>query len=195
MGNGNKAFLSFEQIKSRYLNKNRWPGPKDFQWKNLSIEMLSSDVALVVGQFDIKRASGDSATLSYSGVLKKKNGQWRIRMEDESLSPPLGYTTQPISGSPDVGTYKYSLTAQPGASISAHRHSEDQHIKVISGRKFILTGDLDTARVQIFAAGSSFVIPANTWHLEWWEEATIENIERLAPWRTEFATPATPRKR
>jgi hypothetical protein len=77
LGNGSKAFLSFEQSKNRYLN--RWTGPKDFQWKNLSIEMLSSDVALVVGQFDLKWASEDSATYSYSGILKKKNGQWRIR--------------------------------------------------------------------------------------------------------------------
>jgi hypothetical protein len=192
MGNGNKAFISFEQSKNRYLN--RWTGPKDFQWKNLSIEMLSSDAALVVGQFDWKLASGDSATYSYSGILKKKNGQWRIRMEDES-SAPSDFTTTTISGDRSKpGAFKYIFNAKAGASIAAHRHSVDMHITVRSGKKFILMGDLLTARVQIFEANSKLVIPANTWHVEWWETDTIEEIEGIGSMLTERASPATPRK-
>ncbi len=193
MGNGNKAFLSFEQTKNRYLN--RWTGPKDFQWKNLSIEMLSSDAALVVGQFDLKMLSGDSATYSYSGILKKKNGQWRIRMEDES-SAPSDFTTTTISGDRSKpGAFKYIFNAKAGASIAAHRHSVDMHITVSSGKKFILIGELLKARVQVIEANSKFVIPANTWHVEWWETDTIEEIEGIGPMLTERASPATPRKK
>lgn len=192
VGNGTKTFMPFEEIKKWYLTG--WSGPVLFEWKNLSFEVLSPEAVVVTGLFDLQTIQQQLLTYSYSALLVKKTAGWRIRIEDESLSP-LGYTTQSISGSPDLpGTYKYSLTAQPGASISAHRHSADQHIKVISGRKFILTGNLDTARVQIFTAGSSFVIPENTWHLEWWEEKTVENIERPSPWRTEFASPCSPRK-
>jgi hypothetical protein len=66
-------------------------------------------------------------------------------------------------------------------------------ITVKSGRKYILMGDLDNAKVQRFEAGSTFVIPANTWHVEWWETETVEEIEIMAPTRTERATPTTPR--
>ena len=67
-------------------------------------------------------------------------------------------------------------------------------ITVQRGRKFILMGDLDNSLVQRFEAGASFIIPANTWHMEWWEEETVEEIEMMAPWKTERATPITPRK-
>lgn len=192
MGNGNKRLVSFEDTRRRYLTT--WNGPKFFEWKDLSIEVLSSNNAVVVGLFDIQATTGEKLTFSYTGVLVKDSGQWRIRVEDESLSP-LGYTTKTISGNSAVaGPYKYSLTAQSGASITAHRHSVDMHITVSRGRKFILMGELDTARVQVFDVGSTFVIPANTWHVEWWEEETVEEIEIIAPMRSERASPATPRK-
>jgi hypothetical protein len=59
------------------------------------------------------------------------------------------------------------------------------HIRVISGRQFILMGDIETARVQRYDAGSSFVIPAGTWHVEWFEEDTLVEIAGVGPMRTE----------
>lgn len=192
VGNGGKTFVSFEDSKNRYLN--RWTPPKSFAWKDLSFEILSKDAAAVVGLFDWQAATGEKATLSYTALLVKQPDGWRIRVEDESISPN-GYTTQPISGDRNKpGPVKYSLTAQPGASIAAHKHSQEMRIKVVSGRKFILMGDLDNAKVQIFEAGTSFVIPANVWHVEWWETETVEEIDITAPWTTDRATPATPRK-
>lgn len=191
MGNGSKTFRSFEETKKRYLTI--WSGPKSFEWKDLSIELLSPGNAVVVGLFDWQEANGEKMRYSYTGILVKYSGKWRIRVEDESLSPS-GYTTQAIKGNRDsAGTYKFSLTAQPGASIAAHRHSTDMHIKVISGRKFILMGNIATAKVQVFETGASFVIPANTWHVEWWETETVEEIEIISPMRTERAMPSTPR--
>jgi quercetin dioxygenase-like cupin family protein len=190
MGNGNKRFYTFEQTKNRYLKT--WIGPQSFVWKDLSIMVFSPEVVGVTGLFELGDTLGVQ-TYSYTGLLMKRSEGWRIRMEDESVSP-LQYTIQAISGNTTSGLYKYRLTARPGASITAHRHSADMKIIVLSGRKFMLMGNLDKARVKRFNAGSSFVIPAGTWHMEWWEEETVEEIEIMAPWKTERATPLTPRK-
>src|SRR5687767_13606466 len=111
MGNGGKQFVLFDDNRKRYMTG--WTGPKSFAWKDLSIEVLSPMSATVIGLFDWQGASGSKATLSYTGVLTKESGQWRIRVEDES-SDPRGYSTQTISGSRNTaGIWKYSLTAQP----------------------------------------------------------------------------------
>lgn len=57
----------------------------------------------------------------------------------------------------------------------------------------ILIGDLDTVRVQICEADSTFVIAANTWHMEWWETEIVGEIEVVTPMKTERASPLTPR--
>jgi mannose-6-phosphate isomerase-like protein (cupin superfamily) len=193
MGNGNKTFVSFEENKKRYLTS--WNGPKSFDWKDISIEVLSPRSAVVTALFDWQGSAGDKSTSSYTGVLVKRLNTWRIRVEDESFNS-AGYSTKMISGNRSLaGPTRYLLTAQPGASIAAHLHSQDMHIKVASGRKYIIMGNLDSSKVQRFDAGSSFVIPANTWHMEWWEEETIEEIDMMAPSKTQRATPLTPRKK
>jgi len=192
MGNGNKRLVSFEDTKERYLT--RWTGPKSFEWKDLSIEVLSSDAAVVTGLFDWEPASGQKATFSYTGLLIKQAGKWRIRVEDESVVPPNGYTISKISGDRTLeGTFKESMTAHAGACIGAHRHTADMHITVLKGRQFILMGDLETARVQVFEAGSSFVIPAGVWHVEWFESESAFEISGIGPMLTE-RPPSTPRK-
>ena len=191
LGNGGKQLVPFEENKKRYMAG--WTGPKSFEWKDLSIEVLSATSAAVVSLFEWQGAGGDKSTFSYTALLTKQNGQWRIRVEDESVNTS-GMASKTISGDRNApGAWKYTFTAQPGASIAAHRHTSEMRITVKTGRKFILMGDLDTAKVQRFEAGSTFVIPANTWHVEWWETETVEEIEIMAPTRTERATPATPR--
>ena len=191
MGNGSKRFVEFEDNKKRYMTQ--WTGPKSFEWRDLSFEVLSPSSATVVGVFDWTNASGAKDTLSYTGVLTKQSGQWRIRVEDES-SNSAGYSVNVLSGDPATpGPFKYSVSARAGSSIGAHRHPNDVRITIKSGRMFILMGDLETAKVQRFDAGSTFVIPAKTWHVEWWEDPTVAEAETTAPTRTERATPATPR--
>ncbi len=103
--------------------------------------------------------------------------------------------TRRLAGNPsEAGPFHYYYQAPAGASLSAHRHSVDMRITVRSGRKFILMGpDLEAARVQRFDAGATFVIPAGTWHVEWWETDTLEEIEGVGPMRSDRASPATPR--
>ena len=179
LGNGNKQFFTLEEARVRYTT--RWSGPKGFAWKDMNFEVLSPESASVAGLFEWETPTGDKGTLSYSAVLVRSAGKWRIRVEDESFNS-IGYKTKTISGGRNTpGPYKYTLTAEPGASVSAHKHTADMKITVKSGRKFILMGDLDNAKVQVVEAGSTFVIPANTWHVEWWESETVEDIEMIAP--------------
>lgn len=82
LGNGAKTLTSLESIRSNYRTK--WTGPKSFAWRDLSIEVLSPDAAVVLGRFNWQRDTGDTMTFSYTGVLIKHHGAWRIRVEDES---------------------------------------------------------------------------------------------------------------
>lgn len=86
LGNGSKRFESFEAKKTSYLT--RWNGPKSFAWKDLSVEILSPDAAVVMGLFEWQTDKGQSFSYSYTGVLIKQSGKWRIRVEDESMQPP-----------------------------------------------------------------------------------------------------------
>ena len=191
LGNGNKRLVTFEDNKKQYTT--RWTGPKSFEWRDLNFEILSPISAAVTGLFDWTGSSGATDTGSYTAVLTKQSGQWKIRIEDESFNS-TGFSTKVISGDASTpGPYKYTLTAQPGASMPAHRHSTERRMTIKSGRMFILMGDLETAKVQRLDAGMTFVIPANAWHVEWWETETVVEVETTAPAKTERATPATPR--
>jgi hypothetical protein len=90
MGNGSKRLQTFEQIKDVYMTK--WSGPKSFEWKDLSVEVMSKDAAAVTARFEWTTASGQILNFSYTGVLVKQDGKWRIRIEDESTAPqkPVG---------------------------------------------------------------------------------------------------------
>ncbi|HYP29403.1 MAG TPA: DUF4440 domain-containing protein [Blastocatellia bacterium] len=85
LGHGVKTLRSFEETKNRYQTK--WAGPKSFEWKDLSVEVLSPDAAVVVGRFDWQVETGEILTYSYTGLLVKHSGRWRIRVEDESTQP------------------------------------------------------------------------------------------------------------
>ena len=92
----------------------------------------------------------------------------------------------------ELGPFREYYRTPAGASLAAHRHTADMHIKVLEGRQFILMGDLESARVKTFDAGSTFVIPAGVWHVEWFESDTLVEISGIGPMRTE-RPPTTPR--
>ncbi|MBK9153213.1 MAG: DUF4440 domain-containing protein [Chloracidobacterium sp.] len=85
VGNGSKAFMPFEQLKDRYLTK--WSGPKSFKWKDLSVDVISKNTAVVTGLFEWQDQDGTTFNYSYTGLLIKQEGKWRIRLEDESTEP------------------------------------------------------------------------------------------------------------
>ena len=87
---------------------------------------------------------------------------------------------------PDSGAFLYWFRASPGVAEGMHRHTAAMRIRVLSGRKFILMGNPpERAPVRIVNAGETFISPAGTWHVEWWEEETVEEISGVGPLRTE----------
>ena len=86
VGNGRKSLEPFEHERDRYLNN--WTRPKSFVWKDISVEVLSKDAAVVTGLFEWQTAAGATFNYSYTGLLIRQDGKWRIRLEDESTAPP-----------------------------------------------------------------------------------------------------------
>jgi hypothetical protein len=87
MGNGAKTLVSFEDNRKRFVTN--FVGPKAFAWKDLSAEVLAEDAAVVTALFDWQIGSSPSRLYSYTGVLTKRSGKWRIRLEDESGVPSV----------------------------------------------------------------------------------------------------------
>jgi hypothetical protein len=85
LGNGSKTLESYEAVRNSYLTK--WTGPKSFVWQDLSIEVLSPNAAVVLARFAWQTEKGETLTFSYTGVVLRQAGQWRIRVEDESRQP------------------------------------------------------------------------------------------------------------
>ena len=89
-----------------------------------------------------------------------------------------------IPGSPALSNQR-KLPA--GSRATAHRHSKDVHVKVLSGSMFIIIGEpLERSRAKRFVAGNVFVVPADAWHDEWWDEETLLEAEGVGPVETVY---------
>ena len=91
LGEGEKTFETPAMIEAAYLTQ--WTQPETFEWRNLSYEVLTSDAVLVVGLFDWGTGDGRKIAFSYTGLLVRQEGKFRIRLEDESVDrrlPPIG---------------------------------------------------------------------------------------------------------
>ena len=85
------------------------------------------------------------------------------------------------------GPFKYQVKVPAGVRMAVHRHSTDVHVKVLSGSMFIIIGEpLESSRAQHFVTGSVFVVPANAWHDEWWDEESLLEAEGVGPMETVF---------
>lgn len=86
LGNGRKTFLSQNETAAIYLEK--WSPPSSFNWHDLSFEVLGPEAIVVTGLFDWVATNGEKRTYSYSSLLLLQNGEWKIRVEDESRALP-----------------------------------------------------------------------------------------------------------
>lgn len=86
VGNGRKELLPTESLRGIYTGTD-WQPPATFEWRDLSYEVLSDDAVMVVGRFEWTDAAGKMLPISYTGLLLRQDGEWRIRLEDESVSP------------------------------------------------------------------------------------------------------------
>lgn len=66
----------------------RWSPPASFEWRGLAYEPVGPDAVVVTGQFLWGEASGAPLTFSYTGLLVRRDGRLRIRLEDEDPAPP-----------------------------------------------------------------------------------------------------------
>jgi hypothetical protein len=86
-GNGFSELVTHEALAQRY--REQWEAPAAFEWVDLKYEPLGDDAIMVLGKFHWTAAEGEAPiVLSYTGLLVRSEGEWRIRVEDESTSPP-----------------------------------------------------------------------------------------------------------
>jgi len=83
LGNGRKTFLTHEIMTSVYTS-DTWNAPEEFEWVDMSFEAVGPDAVMVLGQYNWIRETRDW-TFSYASMLLRKDGEWKIRFEDQSL--------------------------------------------------------------------------------------------------------------
>jgi len=106
----------------------------------------------------------------------------------QPLKSIAGASRRNVVGDPSQpGPFRYQLRIPAGARIAAHRHSVDVHGKVLKGSMFIVLDEsLDPSRARHFVAGNTFVVPANAWHIEWWDEESVLEAEGVGPMVTTY---------
>ncbi len=87
VGGGEKTLEPLDSIRASYTG--RWQPPTAFEWRDLSYEVLGDDAVMVVGRFEWTDQRGRVLPMSYTGLLVKQDGEWRIRLEDEDMSVPV----------------------------------------------------------------------------------------------------------
>jgi hypothetical protein len=119
-----------------------------------------------------------------------KNSPQTNSDEWQPITTVPGALRRKLVGDPSQpGPFKYQLKIPARSHAAVHRHSKDVHVKVLSGSMFIIIGEpLDRSRVQHFATGSNFVVPANAWHDEWWDEESMLEAEGVGPSETTYRT-------
>lgn len=100
---------------------------------------------------------------------------------------PGAFRRNLVGDNSQPGPYKYQLRIPAGARLAAHKHSNEVHVKVVSGSMFIIIGEpLEASRAQHFVTGDVFVVPANAWHDEWWDQESILEAEGVGPSETVY---------
>ena len=129
--------------------------------------------------------SGSLQRKSASGNSPQANpDQWQ-----PSERVPGGFRRNLVGDPRQPGPFRYQLKIPAGARVAAHQHSVDVEVKVLSGSMFIIIGEpLESSRARRFAAGSVFVVPAQAWHEEWWDEETVLEADGVGPMETIYRT-------
>ena len=89
---GRRMFMSHAAMRERYMTS--WEAPAAFAWRDLAYEVTSPASVVVTGNFDWTTPSAVEH-YSYTGLLVREEGAWRIRLEDETQ---FGTTPAAIAG-------------------------------------------------------------------------------------------------
>jgi hypothetical protein len=86
LGGGDKQYLTPGSLAAIYRGPG-WSPPAKFEWHDLSYDVLSPDVVVVAGRFDWTERSGRLLPFSNTGVLVRRQGRLRLRLEHEDVAP------------------------------------------------------------------------------------------------------------
>lgn len=78
---GVRTFRTFAFTREHYAT--RWTAPRAFAWTDTAYEVTGPDSVVVIGGFDWTTDS-EVEHYSYTALLRRRDGQWRIRLEDEA---------------------------------------------------------------------------------------------------------------
>lgn len=115
-----------------------WQGPESFEWQDLSYDVVGEDAVAVIGGFRFEAGENSGALGTYTAVLVREDGEFRIRLENESwdnLPPPeCAAQTSPCdlpldSAALDRYTGEYQVAGQ---EASARVYKEDGSLMVRS---------------------------------------------------------------
>ena len=106
--------------------------------------------------------------------------------EWSALASIPGAFRRNLAGDPGKpGPFRFELKVPAGARAEEHKHSTDVRVTVVSGSMHIVIGEpFEDVRAQHYAAGTSFVVPAEAWHVEWWDEPSTMQGEGEGPMLT-----------
>lgn len=86
VGEGRKELLPADSIRAMY--RGGWRPPVSFDWQDLSYEAVGPDAVVVAGRFLWGVSATERLRFSYTALLLRRDGRFRIRLEDESGRPP-----------------------------------------------------------------------------------------------------------
>lgn len=84
--NGNREMAEWDAVREQYLT--RWQAPSTFSWGDLVYEPAGRDAVVVNGYFFWTQAPGEEPMrFSYTALLLRRDGELRIRLENEFPAP------------------------------------------------------------------------------------------------------------
>ena len=145
-----------------------------------SMRVLAPTLLAVILVSNVACAGSSQPDAANGNSAQTNPGYWQ-----PSTSIPGGFRRDLFGDTRQSGPFKYQLKVPAGARVATHQHSQDVHVKVLSGSMFIIIGEpLEASRAQHFEAGNVFVVPAHAWHEEWWDEETVVEAEGVGPMET-----------
>ncbi|WP_296595579.1 nuclear transport factor 2 family protein [Phenylobacterium sp.] len=82
---GGREFVTHEALTKDYGES--WSPPKSFAWRDLHFDPVGADAVVINGSFVWGTEKGEQV-ITYTGFLRRQDGQLRIRLEDETPAMP-----------------------------------------------------------------------------------------------------------
>jgi quercetin dioxygenase-like cupin family protein len=104
---------------------------------------------------------------------------------------PAGVGFAVLHGNPaEQGLFVIRLKFPAGFEAPPHRHSNEEHVTIISGTLGVGTGEtLSREAAPLLAAGSFIQMPANMAHFAWTDQETVLQINGMGPFDVTYVNP------